>query len=264
MTLVAPRAPLRRAWRPRPPRPRRRRRRGALSEDSGMTSCASLMLALAAGRTSPRPAGRPRSATDCGGARRRRGRRSCPRRDPRGALERARRALDCDRRVRADGVRARPGARARSSRTPSRRRARGYARHRAILYEAVGTILARQGQRLPASRYLRRAFLLDPTRSAALALARALTDLGRGREALETVQRAIAALAALPPASRRGDRARGGRGGPAERAGGDRPRPAQGDARRRRDAARGAARAAAGRAGLERAACSGSRTHRSR
>jgi tetratricopeptide (TPR) repeat protein len=74
-----------------------------------------------------------------------------------------------------------------------------YRRHRAGLYEAVGTALARQGNPLAASRYLRRTFLLDPSPDRGLALARALNDLGRGREALDTVQRAIGGLAGLRP-----------------------------------------------------------------
>jgi tetratricopeptide (TPR) repeat protein len=75
----------------------------------------------------------------------------------------------------------------------------GYRQHRALLYEAVGTALARQGQTLAASRFQRRAFLLDPTPDRGLALARSLNDLGRGREALDTVQRAIAGLTGLKP-----------------------------------------------------------------
>jgi len=74
-----------------------------------------------------------------------------------------------------------------------------YKRHRAGLYEAVGTALARRGEALAASRYQRRAFLLDPTPDRGLALARSLNELGRGREALDTVQRAIAGLAGLKP-----------------------------------------------------------------
>jgi hypothetical protein len=73
-----------------------------------------------------------------------------------------------------------------------------YRRHRAILYDAVGAALARQNP-LAASRYQRRAFLLDPTPDRGLALARSLNDLGRGREALETVQRAISGLVSLKP-----------------------------------------------------------------
>ena len=75
----------------------------------------------------------------------------------------------------------------------------GYRRHRARLYDAVGTALARQGQATPASRYQRRAFLLDPTPDRGLALARSLNELGRGREALATVQQAIAGLVGLKP-----------------------------------------------------------------
>ena len=74
-----------------------------------------------------------------------------------------------------------------------------YRRHRAGLYEAVGTALARRGDAVAASRYQRRAFLLDPTPDRGLALARSLNELGRGREALATVQRAIAGLAGLKP-----------------------------------------------------------------
>ncbi len=74
-----------------------------------------------------------------------------------------------------------------------------YKQHRALIYEAVGMALARQAQPLPASRYQRRAFELDPTPERGLALARSLCDLGRGREALATVQRAISGLVSLSP-----------------------------------------------------------------
>jgi len=74
-----------------------------------------------------------------------------------------------------------------------------YKRHRAALYQAVGSVLARQGQPLPASRYRRRAFELEPTPERGLALARSLNDLGRGREALLAVQRAISGLVGLLP-----------------------------------------------------------------
>jgi tetratricopeptide (TPR) repeat protein len=74
-----------------------------------------------------------------------------------------------------------------------------YRRHRAGLYDEVGGALARRGETLPASRYQRRALLLDPTPARALALARSLCDLGRGRDALETALRAVAGLADLPP-----------------------------------------------------------------
>ncbi len=74
-----------------------------------------------------------------------------------------------------------------------------YGEHRAGLYETVGAILVGQGQVLPGSRYLRRAFLLDPTPARGVALARAETALGRGREALDAIQRAIAGLTSLSP-----------------------------------------------------------------
>lgn len=74
-----------------------------------------------------------------------------------------------------------------------------YKRHRATLYETVGRLLAEQGHALPASRYQRRAFELDPTPARGLALARSLNQLGRGREALDSVQRAIAGLVSLLP-----------------------------------------------------------------
>jgi hypothetical protein len=74
-----------------------------------------------------------------------------------------------------------------------------YQRHRAAIYDAVGDALARQGQALPASRYQRRSFLLEPTPARGLALARSLNELGRGREALATVQKAIGGLVSLTP-----------------------------------------------------------------
>ncbi len=72
-----------------------------------------------------------------------------------------------------------------------------YKRHRAILYQAVGAVLAQKGELAPASRYLRRAFLLDPSAERALGLARTLNGLGRGREALETVRLGIPGLSPL-------------------------------------------------------------------
>jgi len=75
----------------------------------------------------------------------------------------------------------------------------GYRRHRARLYEALGALLARGGKPLAGSRYLARAFLLDATPDRGLLLARAQIALGRGREALATVQRAIAGLVSLRP-----------------------------------------------------------------
>jgi hypothetical protein len=74
-----------------------------------------------------------------------------------------------------------------------------YGRHRALLYEAVGEALARQASWLAASRYERRAFELDPTPARGLALARSQNELGRGREALATVERAIAGVVGLTP-----------------------------------------------------------------
>jgi tetratricopeptide (TPR) repeat protein len=75
----------------------------------------------------------------------------------------------------------------------------GYRRHRALVYEAAGVAAARLGRPQPASRYLGRAFLLDPNPARGLALARAQNDLGRGREAIDTVQRAIGGLVRLEP-----------------------------------------------------------------
>jgi hypothetical protein len=74
-----------------------------------------------------------------------------------------------------------------------------YRRHRASLYEAVGAALSRQGQPVPAARYQRRAFLLDASPARGLALARSLNAQGRGREALDVVQRAISGLVRLEP-----------------------------------------------------------------
>jgi tetratricopeptide (TPR) repeat protein len=74
-----------------------------------------------------------------------------------------------------------------------------YQRHRAGIYDAVGDALVRQGQALAASRYQRRSFLLEPTPARGLALARSLNELGRGREALATVQKAIGGLVSLTP-----------------------------------------------------------------
>ncbi len=74
-----------------------------------------------------------------------------------------------------------------------------YKRHRAILYETMGTVLARQGDLLAASRYLRRAFRLEPSAERALGLARALTGLGRGREAFEAIRVGLPGLATLSP-----------------------------------------------------------------
>ena len=74
---------------------------------------------------------------------------------------------------------------------------KAYGEHRARLYEAVGAALAAQGQGQAASRYLGRAFLLDPTPARGMSLARVQIGLGQGREALDTVQRAIAGVKSL-------------------------------------------------------------------
>jgi Flp pilus assembly protein TadD len=62
-----------------------------------------------------------------------------------------------------------------------------YRHHRARLYEAVGVSLAAAGRQAEASRYLRRAFDLDPTEGRPVALARSLVALGRGRAALDVL-----------------------------------------------------------------------------
>lgn len=65
-----------------------------------------------------------------------------------------------------------------------------YRVHRAPLYEALGECLAEQGRARAGVRYLRRAWLLDPTRERVAALARALlADEDRGAEALDLVAR---------------------------------------------------------------------------
>jgi tetratricopeptide (TPR) repeat protein len=119
-------------------------------------------------------------------------------RDPSGALERARRAvlLTAEFQPTAFVTAGRKGEVVEDEFQAARE---AYRRHRARLYEAAGTVLARAGKALAASRYLGRAFLLDPTPDRGLALARAQNELGRGRQALETVQRAIAGLAGLKP-----------------------------------------------------------------
>ncbi len=119
-------------------------------------------------------------------------------RDPRAALERARRALESTAEFEPTAF-VTAGRKGEVVEDAFQAARRSYAHHRAILYEAVGSVLARLGQWLPASRYLRRAFLLDPTPERGLMLARCLTDLGRGREALEIALRATASEAAIPP-----------------------------------------------------------------
>jgi tetratricopeptide (TPR) repeat protein len=119
-------------------------------------------------------------------------------RDPAGALARARRALALTAEfVPTEFVRA--GRKGEVVEDEFRAAREEYRRHRALVYEAAGEALARQGHWLPASRYLRRAFELDPRPDRGLALARSLNELGRGREALATVQRAISGLVGLLP-----------------------------------------------------------------
>ena len=118
--------------------------------------------------------------------------------DPAGALQRARRALALTVEfVPTEYVDA--GRKGEVVEDEFKAARDAYKRHRATLYEAVGSVLARQGQPLPASRYLLRAFALEPTPARGLALARSQNELGRGRAALHTVQRAIAGLTGLLP-----------------------------------------------------------------
>jgi hypothetical protein len=72
-----------------------------------------------------------------------------------------------------------------------------YRRHRAKLYAALGAALSASAP-ASASRYLRRAALLDPTAPRYLALARALLSLGRGVEAMAAVEKTVG-LGGLPP-----------------------------------------------------------------
>ncbi len=69
-----------------------------------------------------------------------------------------------------------------------------YRRHRARLYEAMGEALFRSGNAPAARRYFGRAVLLDATSGGRARLARALTSEGRGREALDLLLGAHAAL----------------------------------------------------------------------
>lgn len=119
-------------------------------------------------------------------------------RDPAAALQKARRALAATAEfVPTDFVTA--GRKGEVVEDEFQAARDGYRRHRAGVYEAVGAVLAFQSSPLAASRYQRRAFLLDPTPGRGLALARSLVAVGRGREALDTVQRAIAGLTRLEP-----------------------------------------------------------------
>jgi tetratricopeptide (TPR) repeat protein len=59
-----------------------------------------------------------------------------------------------------------------------------YRRHRALAYEAMGAALLAKGEAKPASRYLRRALLLEAETRRVELLVRALLDSGQGAEAL--------------------------------------------------------------------------------
>jgi hypothetical protein len=67
----------------------------------------------------------------------------------------------------------------------------GYRRHRAKLYGAMGEALRASGDAAAASRYLRRASLLDPTAPRYVALARVLSGLGRGPEAMAALEKTV-------------------------------------------------------------------------
>ncbi|MGE0454401.1 MAG: tol-pal system YbgF family protein [Vicinamibacteria bacterium] len=89
---------------------------------------------------------------------------------------------------------------------------RAYRRHRARLYQAVGVALAACGRHDAAVRYLARSVTLDADGGGALALARSLASLGRGREALDAVLARVArgtlSSEALAVAARAADAAR--------------------------------------------------------
>ncbi len=158
-----------------------------------MLAALTLAVALAAGQAS----GAKRSTTDEAEALARETLALAPR-DAAGALQKGRRALALTAEfVPTDFVRA--GRKGEVVEDEFKAARDEYRRHRALLYEAVGSALAVQAQPLPASRYQRKAFVLDPSPARGLALARSLNELGRGREALDTVQRAIAGLVGLLP-----------------------------------------------------------------
>jgi tetratricopeptide (TPR) repeat protein len=118
--------------------------------------------------------------------------------DPQGALEQARRALALTNDFNPT-VFVEMGRKGEVVEDEFQAARVAYGAHRARLYEAVGAILVGRGQTLAGSRYLGRAFLLDPTPARGVALARAQTALGAGRAALHTIQRAIAGLTSLTP-----------------------------------------------------------------
>lgn len=77
---------------------------------------------------------------------------------------------------------------------------RQYRTHRARLYDAVGACLDRAGRPRAASRFLRRAALLQPNAARATALAPVLIADGRAAEALAALRSALRGPAATPDA----------------------------------------------------------------
>jgi tetratricopeptide (TPR) repeat protein len=152
-----------------------------------------------AGKVAPPPAARPngRAVTDAAERLADEAMALVPR-DPAGAVERARKAVAATAEFEPT-VYVAMGRKGEVVEDEFQAARDGFRQHRARVYEALGRGLAAQGQPLPASRYLRRAFLLDPTPARGVALAGTLNDLGRGREALDTVQRAIGGLVGLKP-----------------------------------------------------------------
>jgi len=120
--------------------------------------------------------------------------------DPAGALTRARRALELTADFEPTAF-VRAGRKGEVVEDAFQSARDAYQRHRGVLYDAVGTVLAQQGQALPASRYLGRAFLLNPEPERGIALARALTQLRRGREAIDVVERALGGQPLTPAAA---------------------------------------------------------------
>jgi tetratricopeptide (TPR) repeat protein len=120
------------------------------------------------------------------------------RRDPQGALVQARRALALTNEFNPTAF-VEMGRKGEVVEDEFKAARTAYGEHRAVLYSAVGTLLVQQGNALAGSRYLGRAFLLDPRPSRGLDLARAQITLGRGREALDTVRRAISGTPSLSP-----------------------------------------------------------------
>ncbi len=102
-----------------------------------------------------------------------------------------------------------------------------YRRHRARLYAAVGEALVAAGSPLAASRYLRRAALLDPATPRYLALARVLLD-PRPRGGGGGRARAHRGPRRFSPGSASAGGPGGRRRGLAQRPGRDRPGPTEG------------------------------------